>query len=658
MIHLKDVSLSYGEKELFKNLNWSIAPGSRIGLIGDNGTGKTTLLKLLNGDLEPDSGFIVTDRKNLSFGYLPQDLIDLEDVDLLSFLRRSCGIEALEEAMRRFEWEISQGEGPASLTEALLKGYDEALNRYNSLEGYAFAARAGQILKGLGFKEEDLARNCAEFSGGWKMRIRLALLLLKKPDILLLDEPTNHLDTESMEWLEAYLKDHRGTIIAVSHDRFFLQRLAREIGDLGGEGRGLTIYKGRYLAYLKEKERIKEALKKRRLAQKAEIKRIEGFIERFRYKATKAKQVQSRIGMLEKIDLVPEVESEKTVAIRFPEYPASGKEVLVAADLGKNYGGHLVLRGIDLTVSRGDKIALVGINGAGKSTLLRLISGVEEPSSGFIRLGLRVKTAYFSQESAGNLCYRNTIRLEVQNTPSTFNDQEKRNLLGAFLFSGEDIDKEIAVLSGGEKSRLALLKILLTDANLLILDEPTNHLDLKTKDLFQEALLKYRGTVIVVSHDRYFLDHLINRVIELKEGKIREYRGNYSYFIEKRAEEERAFSGMPLKNGSETDKLTPGDKGQRRENKRSEAEERNRHYRLISGLKRDLAGLEAAIGAREEIKSRNAELLSDPATHKSPLEAKKLTLELKTVEAELPGLYGRWEEMALAIDNLKRETNR
>jgi ATP-binding cassette subfamily F protein 3 len=488
---------------------------------------------------------------------------------------------------------------------------------------------------------------------------------------MLLDEPTNHLDTESMEWLESWLKDYSGTILTIAHDRVFLDKIVTVIAELAN--RTITIYKGNYSYYLREKDRRREALKKEMELQRAEIKKIREFIERFRYKATKANQVQSRIKMLEKFDVLQEEGQGKSVKIRFPESPRSGKEVLAARGLAKSYGDLNVFNDVNFTLYRGEKAAVVGVNGAGKSTLSRILSAEEAPTAGEVGYGLNVKMAFFSQESAQNLNYRRTIWEEVNAAGTRSSDQERRNLLGAFLFSGDDVYKEIAVLSGGEKSRLALLKILLTDTNLLILDEPTNHLDLKTREIFQNALLSYQGTILIVSHDRFFLDCLVTRVFELRDGVCHEYRGNYSYFIEKRREEQSAAPAplpapptpsmerpddQPTEVQESRAKVETSRKPEERsrktkEEKRQEAEERNRISRATSALKRELAETEERISLLETSRKENELILCEPEIYRDPERIRQLNQELGTITTELEDLYYAWNDLTVKIEALE-----
>jgi len=674
VIYLRDITLSFADRKIFEKINWTITDRGRVGLVGDNGTGKTTLLRAILGIVDLDGGTIeIPDRKRVSIGYLPQDLVELDPVPLMDYLRHKSGRAGLEEKLKRCEEALSESAADDPFHERLLKDYETAVARFNAKDGYAFAAQAKQVLAGFGFRESDFTKNCADFSGGWKMRIMLAVILLSKPDIMLLDEPTNHLDTESLEWLESWLKGYPGTIVTIAHDRVFLDKIVTVIAELGN--RTISLYKGNYSYYLREKERRREALKKEMELQRTEIKRIKAFVERFRYKATKASQVQSRLKQLEKFDLIREEGNGKTVTIRFPESPRSGKEVLTVRRLAKSYGDLNVFHDLNLTLYRGEKAAVVGVNGAGKSTLSRILSGDESPTAGEVVTGLNVKMAFFSQESAQNLDYRRTIWEEVGAAGTRSNDQERRNLLGAFLFSGDDVYKEISVLSGGEKSRLALLKILLTNTNLLILDEPTNHLDIQTREIFQNALLNYQGTILIVSHDRYFLDCLVGRVFELRDGVCHEYRGNYSYFIEKRLEERPPsippVNGPALNPASEPtppgastpataametkpDRKPPEERNRKtKEDKRQEAEERNRISRATASLNRDLTKVEERIALLEAKKKEAEEVLCKPDIYKDPERIRILGQEIRVADGELEDLYYQWNDLSLRLEAME-----
>lgn len=646
MIYFRNVSLSFFDKKLFDNINWTIHPKSRIGLVGDNGTGKTTLFRAILAQVHLDSGIIdIPNRKQKTIGYLPQDLVELESITLIEFLKRKSGIAALEESIKNLEHQISQAKQNTPEYKKLSQNYSDALAHFSALDGYAFEAKAKQILKGFGFKESDFAQNCSLFSGGWKMRILLTSILLARPDIMLLDEPTNHLDTESMEWLESYLKDYTGTIIVVSHDRFFLDKIASQIAELSSCR--IHLYKGNYSFYLNEKDRRHSALKKELELQKAQIKKIEEFVERFRYKATKASQVQSRIKMLEKFAAVTLEAKTKSVTMKFPAGKKSAKEVVKAIDLGHNYGSLNVFGNLNFTLFRGDKVAFVGVNGSGKSTLSRLLSLSEQPCYGSVKYGDGVSMAFFSQESSENLNYEKTIWEEVNSVPTHASDQEKRNLLGAFLFSGDDIFKPVSVLSGGEKTRIALLKIMLLDTNFLILDEPTNHLDLKTKDIFQNALINYHGTVAIVSHDRYFLDHLVNKVFELKDGSINDYHGNYTYFIDKRSQ---TITQTRDDNTSQLSAKEPALKT--KDKKRLEAQERNKLSKIKNTWKKELTAVEEKIELLEARKSGHETALCDPQIHKDSAKIKELQIELKDITTQLENYYNIWTDISSKLEKL------
>lgn len=646
MIYFRNVHLSFLDKKLFDNINWTIHPQSRIGLVGENGSGKTTLFRALMEEVHPDAGVIeIPGRKNRMVGYLPQDMVELEAVTLIEYLKKKSGMAAIEKSILDLEDQLSGVKQNTSEYSELSKKYSDALAHFSAMDGYAFETRAKQVLKGFGFKESDFNQHCDLFSGGWKMRILLTSILLAQPDIMLLDEPTNHLDTESMEWLESYLKDYRGTIIVISHDHFFLDKIATQIAELSSCN--IHIYKGNYSFYLEEKERRHAALKKEMELQKAQIKKIEEFVERFRYKATKASQVQSRIKMLEKYSEIKLEGKTKSVAMKFPEGKKSSREVIQVTELGHHYGGLNVFDHLNFTLFRGDKVAFVGVNGSGKSTLSRLLSLTERPSCGSVRYGDSVNMAFFSQESSQNLNYRNTIWEEINSVPAKASDQDKRNLLGAFLFSGDDIFKSISILSGGEKSRLALLKIMLLDTNFLILDEPTNHLDVKTKDIFQKALIQYHGTVAIVSHDRYFLDHLVNKVFELKDGQIIYYQGNYSYFIEKRRQAEILETDAAV-----TQRSPESQSVKNKEKKRLEAEARNKNYKIRAPLEKELSAVEKKIASLESKKSEYEAALCDHQTHRDAVQIKNVSMKLKDINAEVERLYDDWTALHTKMEEL------
>ncbi len=615
-----------------------------MGVVGDNGAGKTTLFRMIYGEVNPDRGEVSIPPK-WRLGYLPQDLVEIGEAPLMHFLKERAGIASLEKDLSYILNRLAEKGIHPKERSNLVARHEKLAHSYETADGYGFEAMAEKILKGLGFRKGDSRRPCSEFSGGWKMRASLASLLLGKLDVLLLDEPTNHLDTESMEWLEGFLNSFPGTLMAISHDRRFLDKLTNSTAEIaGGKAR---VYSGNFSVYISKKTHELEISEKAARRQEKETARILAFVERFRYKASKASQVQSRLRSMEKRSTVETTDNSRRVSMKFPPCPRSGLDVISAVDLGHSYGDNEVFSKVNLSVRRGERVALVGVNGAGKSTLTRLLGGQESPSRGKISLGHNTRASFFSQESAKNLHYGHSIWEEIKNTSSPCTEPQRRNLLGCFLFSGDDIEKPVSVLSGGEKSRLALLKILLRETNLLILDEPTNHLDMATRDLFQEALLGYGGSMVIVSHDRDFLDALVDRVIEIRDGKIFDYPGNYSYFIDKRSEllaREGSVSGgdNDAGNGSPVISL--------REERRIEAEKRNLLYRSRKKFLDELHPLEARIGRTEDRIGEIDRRLSDPSTLSDSASVKDLLLERAELEKKLLPLMKRWEELMEALD--------
>lgn len=631
MIDIKNLKLAFREKIIFKDLSLQLQDNARVGLVGPNGAGKTTLLRVIMGETQPDDG-VIERSKNLTVGYLPQDLIELEPVPLMEYLKNHAGLSKIEAKLREVEEKLSRSIQNQE-QEILLQEHSKLERRFENSGGFAFEAMAMKILHGLGFRKGDEIKNCRDFSGGWKMRIAMAGLLLSAPDVLLLDEPTNHLDTESMEWLEGWLRTHKGAVLAVSHDQRFLENIAGNIAEL--EHGVINLYPCGYDEYLELKEQNQTLLEKAYAQQQIKIKKIESFVTRFRYKATKAAQVQSRIKQLEKIERIELASSDKTIKLKIPEAPPSGWEVLKVSGLAKSYDSLKVFEGVNFVINRGERVALVGVNGAGKSTLLRLLSLNEEPTAGNIKLGHNVQFAYYSQESAMNINYSNTVWEEARAVSSKLNDVERRNLLGAFLFSGEDIFKPASVLSGGEKARLALYKLMLEQTNFLILDEPTNHLDQNTREIVERALLKYQGTLLIVSHDRHFLDALAERVLEIRDGILYDYPGNYSWFLEKREEN---LNSQPEENFNAPQKL----KISKREDPKQE----------IKAVKKSIVQLEKKISDSE---SRLAEIdsaLCDPSTFSDPAKTKNLTRERNELDEALKNLYSQWEDLNLQLENI------
>ncbi len=633
---MNNVSISFGEKVILKDVNWQIGDRSRIGLVGDNGSGKTTIFRSIVDNTFLEKGSVVV-SKNQRIGYLSQEILDLDSIKILEYLKKKSGIDELEKNISRLELKISNLDENSSEYKSTIKKYENYLNEYNIRDGYMFDVNASQVLKGLGFSEADKDKMCTEFSGGWKMRIALAAVLLYHPDIMLLDEPVNHLDSESMEWLESFLQKFNGTLIVVAHDRMFLDKMVREVAELNNGS--IIIYKGNYSYYEKEKNRRLEALKAEMKKQQGEIKKIQLFIDRFRAKASKASQVQSRMKMLEKYDVITMEKSSKFVNITFPPCKKSGREVIKVNNLAQEYGSLKVFSDVNFTINRGEKIALVGVNGAGKSTLLRLISKTEKPTIGGVTYGKDVRTAYFSQESTNNLNFDFTIWEEIEKVSSLFTQQERRNALGAFMFSGDDIYKPISVLSGGEKSRLSLLKILLQNSNLLILDEPTNHLDLKTKDIFQSALKKYNGTVFIVSHDRYFLDNLVSKIYEIRDGGLVEYFGNYSEFVEKRNKQLQGVDNLQVQT------ITKGVNSKKEARKLQAQNRKEKSY-----IKKKINTVEKEISDIEIKKAEYEQILCGTEIYKDSEKLKEVNTKLKSISSDLDNLYDKWNDLLKRLD--------
>jgi ATP-binding cassette subfamily F protein 3 len=529
MIQLNSAGKRYGHKLLFDGADLLIAAQDRVGLVGANGTGKTTFLKVLAGLESLDYG-AASVAKGIDIGYLPQDGLALSGrtvfAECMAVFSRLQGLEKeLEQLMSR----MAEVDHTSEEYEQIADRYHQIEHEFRVHDGYAIEAQVGTVLAGLGFRPEDWQRQTEEFSGGWQMRIALAKLLLQKPSLLLLDEPTNHLDLESRNWLEEYLSRYPFAFVLISHDRYFLDVTVNRIVEIWNKK--IWTYTGNYQKYLGQKTQRKEQLEAAYKNQRERIEQLEVFINRFRYQATKAKQVQSRIKELEKMERVEIPEEEKTIHFRFPQPKASGRIVAEFEGVAKWYGSKEVFRDVDFMIEKGDRIALVGVNGAGKSTLIKLLAGIEPLTAGEYKLGHNVQSDYFAQDQYKELDQDARMIDDIGRVSPSSRETDLRNLLGCFLFSGDEVFKRIGVLSGGERNRYALLRMLLHPANFLLLDEPTNHLDMRAKDVLLEALSKYTGTVVFVSHDRYFIDKLATRVFEIGGGRVEVYTGNYEDFL-------------------------------------------------------------------------------------------------------------------------------
>ncbi|MBN1781123.1 ATP-binding cassette domain-containing protein [bacterium] len=642
MIQIRNLSYSIGERPLLKSVQWMIHPGRHMALIGPNGAGKTTLFRILHGDIKPDTGEMIMPR-GTSVGYLPQEEIVLHRGTLIeSVMQRQQELSRIEKQLAEVHALLSGNTDPPK---ELLDKLGRLEHHYAALGGYELEHQAKQILSGLGFQEHDHERPIAEFSGGWRMRAVLASLLLQDPDVLLLDEPTNHLDLPSLEWLEQYLVQFSGSVVIVSHDRFFIDRLATDIYEL--ERGKLTHYAGNYHFYERKKAENLELLKKQQREQEEEIRRQQAFIDRFRYKATKAAQVQSRIKMLEKIERIELPDERRNWSFRISVSRPSYKDVLHIRDMSFRYDRDWVLKDIDLSVYRNDKIAMVGENGAGKTTLTRLIYGDFKPQAGTVTLGQNVETGYYSQHQIDALDLGKTVIEEVSSFAAEAASVRIRNVLGIFQFSGDDVYKKIRVLSGGEKARVSLAKMLLSEANFLIMDEPTNHLDIVSKEALEHALEQYDGTLLLISHDRYFLTKLVHKVIEVKDHSLRIFEGNYNDYLGKRLEAE--MSGQDQKAETKVPGVKPAAR-KSREQRRQDAESRDALNRLKKPYEQKVRQIEVKIGELEKQKQDLESRMADPDTYDKPGLIRELQQEHARLDKDLKTHYASWEQAQDELD--------
>jgi len=644
MISAVNISLQFGGRHLFREVSFRVGPHDRIGLVGSNGTGKTTLLRILVGDRSAEEGEIAR-AKYVTVGYLPQEGMsaagrtlykEVESV-YADILDAQTGLDEVHRRMGEIDHESDE-------FKELLEVYGELQHKLEASEAFRMKAGIEKVLTGLGFTEHDFTRMTDEFSGGWQMRIALAKLLLQQPSLLLLDEPTNHLDLDSLQWLEEYLQAYEGAVMIVSHDRRFLDNMTSKTYELSLGA--MTEYAGNYSFYVVEKEQRKDLQRAAFRNQQQQIKQTEQFIERFRYKATKARQVQSRIKQLEKLDLIEIEDDEGGIHFSFPPAPSSGRVVMELRGLRKSYGRVKMFDGEDFDIDRGDRIAFVGVNGAGKSTMARILAGVEPIDGGTRTVGHNVTISYFAQHQAEELNPRNDVLQTVDEVATGEVRKRLRNLLGCFLFSGDDVFKKVGVLSGGEKSRLALAKMLLQPSNLIVMDEPTNHLDMRSKTVLQNALAEYEGSFVIVSHDRDFLDPIVTKVVEFREGHVRTYLGNVSEYIGTKQKKLEAV-------GADTAGKTAHAPVSPRDRKRLEAEERQRRYRRSKPLQETVATLERQLESMEKEKVEIERLMGEPDFYRDGEKVKVVTARYKALEVLLTDVYFRWNEKVRELDLLR-----
>ncbi len=641
MLHLKNLSKDFAGRPLFTGINWHLKKGERVGLVGENGAGKSTLMKIVAGLVEHSAGALIF-AKGATVGYLPQDGIVTRGTGLLAEVMTALDdLQEMERELAVLTSRLEEVSPDDPEHDSLLERYGHLQEEFRLRGGYAMEAEACRVLDGLGFLTTDRGRDCGEFSGGWQMRIALAKLLLKKPNVLLLDEPTNHLDIEARNWLEGYLCEYPHSVILVSHDRFFMDQVCHRITEVWNSV--LTDYHCSYSRYLVQREERVAALREAKRRQDEEVQKIEDFISRFRYKADKASLVQSRIKQLEKIERIVLPPERKKIRFRFPDPPASGRIAMELSGVVKAYGANVVLNGIDLTVEKGERVALVGHNGAGKSTLMGVMAG-KSFESGDRVVGHNVALDYFAQDQAQVLDSDKSAYDELLSDAPFAMVPQLRDILGAFLFSGDDIHKKVAVLSGGERNRLALAKMLLRPSNLLLMDEPTNHLDLFSKDVLLDALKTFAGTVVFVSHDRYFIDGLATRVVEVEGGQLTSYHGDYEYYLSKKALADVQPFPVPDPRSPASAPQVPESKEervrQREEEKSRQRDDKRRQKRLEE--------LEAAIAAEEERLSELEQQMADPAFFDDLERARQGGEEHAALTARIAGLYAEWEEVASA----------
>jgi ATP-binding cassette subfamily F protein 3 len=637
MLSLNNIAVFFGERTLFKEVSLAISPHDRIGLVGANGSGKTTLLRAIAGLHRPDEG-TVEKAGYVAVGYLPQEGI------------AASGKTLYAEAETAFSHVIEVGEKLSEVQNTLShlphdhKDYAELVeimgelqHRFEEMDAYRIRSKIEEVLMGLGFSTRDFERMTEEFSGGWQMRIELAKLLLQEPSVLLLDEPTNHLDIESQQWLEDHLRAYDGAVILVSHDRAFLDELTTRI--LALDPGKAEDYRGNYSAYVTQSAERK-ALKERAIKNREKfVEKETEFIERFRYKASKARQVQSRIKRLEKMDTVErEVDAEK-IRFRFPTPPPSGRVVLELTDVDKRYGPLRLFSGLECRIERGDRIAVVGVNGAGKSTFARILSGNEAINGGERKVGHNVTISYYAQHQAEELDLEKSVLQVVEEVAEGPIRTQLRNLLGSFLFHGDDVFKKVLVLSGGEKSRLALAKMLLRPANLLIMDEPTNHLDMQSKGMLQAALASFEGTLLIVSHDRSFLDPIVNKVLEFSPGTMREHLGTVSEFLERKKREKVKKERKPA---------SVEERNDTKDRKRLEAVQRKELNRRMEPLKKKMEKLEGSIQRWESRKKELEEMMAVPEFYRRE-DVRERTAEYGELQRSLEEAYAEWDQVSLEI---------
>lgn len=644
MIDIRNLSVQFTGENLFEDVNFRIHRNDKIALVGSNGKGKSTLLKLLIDIEKPESGVIVK-QKGIRIGYLPQDLIAFKGRSLFDEVKSSMlEIQVLIERENEILHQLNSTSIEQDDRHELLNLLGDLHHRKDELDFYSTESRIEKVLIGLGFKEKDFFRKTEEFSGGWQMRIQLAKILLANNDLLLLDEPTNHLDIDTLEWLVKFLQNFSGALIIVSHDRYFINSITNKTLEIFNNK--VDFFPGNYDHYLKFKTERDSQLVELQKNREKKVKEIERFIERFRYKNTKAKQVQSRIKMLEKMDSVELIEQEKKIELHFPEPPRSGVVPVELKNISKSYEELEVLKDVNLSIERGEKIAIVGVNGAGKTTLAKIIGSKILPTKGHLVHGGNTIVSYYEQEVADSLNPEHDLIDALEEVNEELSPGQLRKILGTFLFSGDDVFKKIKVLSGGEKSRIALARLLLTKSNFIILDEPTNHLDYSSKEILQKALIKFSGTMIIVSHDIDFLKPVITKVYEIRNHNVNIYYGGMEYYLAKRNE--------MYQKEVDSDEESSFEKINRKDQKRIDAELRQQKFILTKDLKKELDVCEREIKTLEEMKTNLENELADPAVFSNPSSARDKNIEYEKIKNLLEDEYNQWTELSNKLEGIEQ----
>ncbi|MFC2014578.1 ABC-F family ATP-binding cassette domain-containing protein [Chloroflexota bacterium] len=649
MISVTNLSKSYNNHELFSGVSFTIGMSDRIALIGRNGTGKTTLFEIITGNIQPDTGS-VSKRRGINIGYISQDTRTLSKGTLLKYVSQSSDvINNLSHKILLLQEDLAEEKDEETVS-LMLKELGELQDLYESKGGYNSEHEAKIVLSGLGFAESDFGRSLSEFSGGWQTRIELAKLLFLNPDILLLDEPTNHLDLETQRWFESYLKRYHGAVLFTSHDRAFLNNVVRKIISI--EDNDVIFFHGDYDSYVLSRQKDIETRKATARRQELNIKREMRFIDRFRAKATKATQVQSRIKKLEKIERITVPRSTKKIHFNFPEPQRSGHDVIELKHVSKSYEEHIVYRELNLILERGDCAAIVGVNGAGKTTLLRMLAGVLPFEKGERFLGHNVTTAYFAQYYIESLNPRNTILEELQSVAPDASEQQLRSLLGAFLFSGDDVTKNISVLSGGEKTRISIARILTRPTNFLLLDEPTNHLDIPSREILTDALDEYKGTTCFITHDRTLIREIANKIIEVQDGRIQVFPGNYDDYL-RQTDTTTADIDVTQTLRDVRKSARPPNAMNNRRRKTLEGRLRNEHFRTISPVNQHIEEIEQEVASVTERLKEIEAIIANPTHYEDSRNVVAVNREYTALREKVAELTAEWDDFTARAERIK-----